>query len=495
MNNHEISKIKKSLYEKKEEDKKRFLECYGFSNETEKNIINYNEFKKDENSYYRELEKRKLHLKVSEVERKIILMEAHKNNHKIKEKLVLEKKLSKVYYSILGNDNKIQDDIDYRIGFYKNNYEILQHLMDKLTIIRTEIAQELGYLTFNELMYDYDNRIDFRGEELNNLYQIISQSISKLSNKLLKKLLISKDIYSLNYKSREKIEIELFEKLEVNESSILKIYENILTKFPYDIGSLAKRIIDEKLFKISRENNQSLCLFSYKYKTPNIIYFCNKGKINLPTIVHEFGHAYQLYKDKGNYRYVLENEPRKEVRELYSIFFEILSIDYIIEAQIWTPQKKADYLINSLIYIPYAVAIDEFQTLVYYQKILGGKRRSNLWRKIICKYNLYDYHSEKNEFLLENTWLMDDELFTTPFGLTNYAIAEIIGLYLYYLCKKEKKDMIETYNKLCTLNHRLSYREIFNQLGVQDPFNLKTLNSMCRFYENLINENLAIKEE
>jgi M3 family oligoendopeptidase len=131
---------------------------------------------------------------------------------------------------------------------------------------------------------------------------------------------------------------------------------------------------------------------------------------------------------------------------------------------------KYEHLAQNLMFIPYDVAVDEFQHFVYAHPEVSPQERKLAWRMIEKKYLPHlDY--EDNEYL-ENGgyWHQQLHIFLCPFYYIDYTLAQICALQFWQRSQASPAEAWSDYLQLCRYGGSRSFGDLLETIDLQSPF-------------------------
>ncbi|MGN1378839.1 MAG: hypothetical protein ACI4XR_00335 [Bacilli bacterium] len=302
-------------------------------------------------------------------------------------------------------------------------------------------------ITFFEKIYELNNKIN--NSKLK--YKIIKD------NEYLKQVLVFEDMISTLASK------DLFENKDIkNYSYKTKINKNDLFELTYDFYKKQDKTIFE-IFEILFKNRQDnvffmkntidkyFCGATYQLIDNNDIYITTTRYNDIRDVtilIHEYGHAIAIYLnglDKTKYN---SFEPFSEIE---SIFFEILSFDYLDSIHlndIDSYNNRKNFLIDLFCN---ATIIDN--KFLIYENInpLQDKINHSYYRDIKNKYNI-----NKNDLRF---------IYSSPVEIDlMYVISSLYAMELYDIYLKNPDKAFNLYKKIITLNYP-TYEEYINELS------------------------------
>ena len=159
------------------------------------------------------------------------------------------------------------------------------------------------------------------------------------------------------------------------------------------------------------------CTYIPDHKSPYIFSNFNGTSGDIDVLTHEAGHAFQVYssRDIGLTEY---NWPTYEACEIHSMSMEFFTWPWMeLFFKEDTDKYKFAHLSGAILFLPYGVAVDEFQHFVYENPEASPAERNEAWQNIEKKY-LPHRDNDGNDFLKKGGfWQRQSHIFTTPFLL------------------------------------------------------------------------------
>jgi M3 family oligoendopeptidase len=135
-----------------------------------------------------------------------------------------------------------------------------------------------------------------------------------------------------------------------------------------------------------------------------------------------------------------------------------------------TKKYKFNHLAGSISFLPYGVAVDEFQHGVYENPNLSKEERKALWRSVEKKYLPFkDY--DDDSFLEKGTfWYRQGHIFGAPFYYIDYTLAQVVAFQYWVKADKNHQQAFDQYLALCKLGGSKGFLELLNSAKLNNPF-------------------------
>jgi len=355
--------------------------------------------------------------------------------------------------------------------FSKEEQEI-DRIYDEMVKVRHKIAKTLGYDNFVRLAYDRLGRTDYGSEEVANyrkqVYNEVVPYVKELVDRKAKRLGI-KDLksYDLGLSFLSGNPTPKGDRAwQVNHAK--DMYEEMSE----ETAKFFNFMVEHELLELDAKPGKQgggYCTFIPEYDSPFIFANFNGTSHDVDVLTHEAGHAFQVFQSKDllpEYRW-----PGYEGAEIHSMSMEFLAwpwIDKFFEED--TDKYKFNHLAGAISFLPYGVAVDEFQHGIYEQPNLSKEERKDLWRKIEKKYLPYkDYDDDK--FLEKGTfWYRQGHIFGAPFYYIDYTLAQVVAFQYWVMAQEDHEQAFKKYLALCKLGGSKGFLELLKSADLKNPF-------------------------
>ena len=165
------------------------------------------------------------------------------------------------------------------------------------------------------------------------------------------------------------------------------------------------------------------------------------------------------------------NWPTYEACEIHSMSMEFFTypwMDLFFEHE--TDKYKFAHLASAIKFLPYGVAVDEFQHFVYENPTITSKERNEAWRKIERKYLPHIDYGD-NLFLKNGGfWQKQSHIFSSPFYYIDYTLAQVCAFQFW---KKDQENHTSAWNdyiNLCQAGGSQSFLNLVKLANLMSPF-------------------------
>ncbi|MDX8365748.1 M3 family oligoendopeptidase [Cytobacillus sp. IB215665] len=360
-----------------------------------------------------------------------------------------------------------------RFGFYKEHAEQLDELYDKLVKVRTDIAVKLGYKNFVELGYYRMTRTDYNADMVKNFRDQVKEYIVPLATKLRERQQERIGVDTLKYFD------EGFQYKTGNATPkgspewIINNGKKMYEELSPETNEFFNFMIDNNLMDLVAKKGKAsggYCSYIPNYKAPFIFSNFNGTSGDIDVLTHEAGHAFQGYESR-NFEMTEYNWPTYEACEIHSMSMEFFTwpwMELFFEED--TEKYKFSHLSEALLFLPYGVAVDEFQHFIYENPEATPKERKLAWRELEKKYLPHrDY--DGNEYLEQGGfWQRQSHIYQTPFYYIDYTLAQICAFQFWKKSREDQQSAWNDYVHLCKQGGSQSFTNLVKVANLKSPF-------------------------
>lgn len=358
-------------------------------------------------------------------------------------------------------------------GFFAQNAAQLDRIYDDLVKVRTKMAQKLGYENFIELAYYRWSRTDYTAEDVKKYREQVYQEVVP---------------FVTNLKERQRARLNLDQLKHYDEVLTFNTGNPIPEGDPDWIIDQAKKMyqelspetdeffnfmLDYELMDLLAKPGKEAggyCTDLPNYKAPFIFANFNGTKGDVEVMTHEAGHAFQGYQSKDLIpaEYV---SPTLEAAEIHSMSMEFITwpwMELFFGEQ--TEKFKFSHLSGAIEFIPYGVAVDEFQHWVYTYPEATPAERKAAWREIENKYQPH-LNFDGNTYLEDGgKWMRQLHIFTVPFYYIDYTLAQVCAFQFFAKDRQDHRAAWSDYLKLCQAGGSKPFLELLELANLDNPF-------------------------
>ncbi len=372
-------------------------------------------------------------------------------------------------------------------GYFAEHEAEFDRIYDELVRVRHAIAQKLGFDNYIPLAYMRLGRTDYNAEDVARYREEIHKKIVPLSVKL---------------RERQKERLGL-DKMTFYDEGLMYLSGNPTPKGdPEWIVDRASEMYRElspetdAFFSFMREygmldlvakkgkSSGGYCTILPDYRAPFIFSNFNGTQGDVEVITHEAGHAFQSFMSRHAERlaYLF---PTLEAAEIHSMSMEFFTWPWMENFFKEDVDKfKYSHLVGTLFFLPYGVAVDEFQHEIYANPDMTPAERKAVWKKMEEKYlPARDYDGQ--EYLDKGQiWVRQGHIFSSPFYYIDYTLAQVCAFQFWARDRKDHDDAWGDYVSLCKQGGSLPFTGLVAHANLKNPFEEGCLDDVIPELEN-----------
>lgn len=377
-----------------------------------------------------------------------------------------------------------------RYRFYIENEDKIDAIYDELVKVRTQIAHKLGYKNFVELAYARLSRTDYNAEMVANFRKQVKEHIVPVATKLKERQAKRIGVEQLKYYDDNFHFTSGNATPKGDPDFILAAGRQMYSELSPETKEFFDFMVENELMDlVSKPGKASggYCTYIANYKAPFIFSNFNGTSGDIDVLTHEAGHAFQVYRNR-DYDIPEYNFPTYEACEIHSMSMEFFTWPWMeLFFKEDTDKYRFSHLAESLLFIPYGVAVDEFQHFVYEHPEATPEERKQAWRRIEKEY-LPHRNYDENEYLERGGyWHQQRHIFASPFYYIDYTLAQICAFQFWKKMHEDREAAWKDYVHLCDLGGSMSFLHLVKEANLISPFEDGCVSSVIGVIENWLN--------
>jgi len=358
-------------------------------------------------------------------------------------------------------------------SFYSENAPAIESIFDQQVKLRHKIALELGYKNFVELGYARMLRSDYNAEMVANFRKQVETFIVPIASSLYERQRKRIGVDKLKYYDEDFRFASGNPKPKGSPEWIVDNASKMYKELSEETGAFFDFMQFKNLMDLVNKDGKATggyCTYIDEYKAPYIFSNFNGTSGDIDVLTHEAGHAFQVYSSR-HLKIKEYNWPTYEACEIHSMSMEFFTwpwMNLFFEED--TEKYKFAHLSGAIMFLPYGVAVDEFQHFIYEHPEASPAERNLAWRAIEKRYLPHrDY--DGNTFLEQGGfWHRQSHIFTMPFYYIDYTLAQICAFQFWIKDRTNHESAWKDYMNLCTLGGSKSFLELVKVANLDSPF-------------------------
>lgn len=386
----------------------------------------------------------------------------------------LERNLSEIDKFLNSKDRKVRKEAhEARYDFFRVNSDSFDKIFNELVHVRNNMAKKLGYENYVGFAYNKMLRGDYNASMVEEYRNTILTHIVPVATKLRAKQKARLGLDELYYYD---------EPLEFNSGNpspkgtpdwITSNASLMYNELSPETGTFFNYMKDNEMLDLEARKGKApggYCTVFPKYKSPFIFSNFNGTAHDITVLTHEAGHAFQVYSS----REAIVPEyffPTYEACEIHSMSMEFITWPWMnLFFKEDTEKFKFSHVNKAVLFLPYGVAVDEFQHRIYEQPDLSAKERKALWKNIEEKYIPSRKYIDNNFLEEGGYWQQQRHIYNSPFYYIDYTLAQVCAFQFWERSEKNKEIALKDYIRLCEAGGSKSFLELVELAGLTSPF-------------------------
>lgn len=367
--------------------------------------------------------------------------------------------------------------------FYGSNGTTLDRIYDELVALRHSMARTLGYTSFTDVAYRIMGRTEYDSAMVARFRKQVEDHVVPLTVKLHDAQKRRLGLEKLRYYDLPVLFKNGSPRLVTKGEALLDQAQLLFSKLSPLTGEYFTMLRSRGLLDLLAKLNKSTggyCTTLLKQKVPFIFANFNGTFRDIEVLVHEAGHGLQSYLSR-DYELIEYKRATSEAAEIHSMGMEFFTLPWMDQFFGQDAQKyRYNHLVGSIQFIPYGVAVDEFQHFVYANPTATPRERHHAWREIERRYLPHlDY--DGNEYLEKGGfWQKQLHIYHYPFYYIDYTLALTCALQFW---KRMRGDQPTTWKDYCNVCAGGGYKTFLEQIAIgnlRSPFEEGTVESIVR---------------
>ena len=356
---------------------------------------------------------------------------------------------------------------------FEERAERLDTLFDELVHLRDGMARALGYADYTALGYRRMRRVDYGPDDVAAYRAEVERVVVPFAHELVRKLAAEAKLERAYLWDEATLGVHTQVAPRGDRAWILERARESLAGIDPALGEFGSVMLDRGLLDVENRPGKALGAYCTSFPTrrePFVFANFNGSRADVRTLLHEFGHAFQAWRSRDTIA-IDYLTPTLESAEIHSMALEYLS---------WPQMERffgddadayrREHLIDAMLFLPYGVAVDHFQHLVYAQPSATPAERHVMWQAMERKYLPWRAYGDLAHPARGGLWQEKRHIFVAPFYYIDYTLALCCALQLWRRAEDDRRATLDAYVALCGRGGEASFRTLVRDAGLRVPF-------------------------
>ncbi len=360
-----------------------------------------------------------------------------------------------------------------RWNFFHRNQATLDHLFHELVQQRHQMAQKLGYENYIELGYRRMRRIDYGQAEVERYREQVVQDVVPLANQVVQRQAEKFNLDELQFWDESVVDLEGNPAPLGDHNWILAQTQAMFDAMSEELGDFFQMVVDHHLLDLETRPGKAggACCKSFPtHGFPFIFANFNGSKSDVQIFAHELGHAFQVWQSRHtplcDYLW-----PTMEAAEIHSLSLEFLTFPQMERFFGRGAERyRISCLTEALLFLPYGVAVDHFQHLVYANPEATPQERNQMWQQMEARYLPWRRYGDLVHPAQGGLWQEKHHIYCFPFYYIDYTLAMCCALQFWVKAENNYQSTLAEYTALCQRGGMAPFQELARSAQLVSPF-------------------------
>lgn len=358
--------------------------------------------------------------------------------------------------------------------FYHGNEERLEEIWDELIQIRNEMGRNLGYENFIPVGYMQQGRMDYGVKEVEAFRKQVREELVPLCQELYEAQRKRLGVEKLMAYDEKRIFPDGNAVPAGDDDFMVDQARKMYHQISPETGEFIDFMIEHELMDLKNKPGKASTGYMTTladYKAPFVFSCFNQTIGDMQVLTHELGHAFAGYMAMRNQPLAAYYSESTDIAEIHSMSMEQFSYPY---AEMFFGEQadkfRFAHLQEALTFVPFGVAVDEFQHICYANPELTPKERTLEWKKLEEIYMPWRQYDADDFFDRGGYWYHKLHIFLYPFYYINYTLTTMGAMEFAMKNAEDHEAAWKDYMKLCKCGGSMSYLETLKYANLAVPF-------------------------
>ena len=384
-------------------------------------------------------------------------------------------------------------------AFFEKHDKEMGEIFDRLVKIRHQMGVNMGFESYTPLGYMLQGRLDYDEKDVAAFREQVRKELVPVCEKLYKAQAKRIGVDKVLFYDEELVFPEGNAVPVGDRAYLVEKAKEMYHDMSAETGEFIDFMIEHELMDLDNKPNKAatgyMCSLN-DYKAP-FVYSCFNGTTgDVDVLTHEMGHAFAGYMAmRTQPLQACWSEPT-DIAEIHSMSMEQFAYPY---AELFFGDKAEKYrfqhLQQAITFVPFGVAVDEFQHIVYANPDMTPEQRTNAWRELEKKYMPWRDYGDISAFFDRGGWWYHKlHIFHYPFYYINYTLTTMGAMEFKKKQAQNREKCWEDYMTLCKVGGSLGYLDTLKAANLAVPFEEGGVKRATSYAVEILNKEIEEKQ-
>ena len=378
--------------------------------------------------------------------------------------------------------------------FYQNNEPRLEEIWDELIRIRNQIGKNLGYENYIPVGYLEQGRTDYGEKEVAAFREQVRTVLVPLCRKLYKAQAKRLGLDAVCFCDEKMIFPDGNAEPAGDDAFMVRTAQQMYHEISPETGEFIDFMIEHELMDL--QNKPGKASTGYMTSLPSLkapfVFSCfNHTIFDMQVLTHELGHAFAGYMAMRSQPISDYYGESTDIAEIHSMSMEQFAYPYA-ERFFGNQADKFRFahLQEAITFVPFGVAVDEFQHICYAHPELTPKERTYQWHLLEQKYMPWRKYEDDPFLERGGYWYHKLHIYLYPFYYINYTLTTMGAMEFKKKYAEDKDAAWQDYLNLCKVGGSRSYLETLRYANLSVPFEEGAVERACGYAGQILLEQI-----
>ena len=378
--------------------------------------------------------------------------------------------------------------------FYQNNEPRLEEIWDELIRIRNQIGKNLGYGNYIPVGYLEQGRTDYGEKEVAAFREQVRTVLVPLCQKLYKAQAKRLGLDAVCFCDEKMIFPDGNAEPAGDDAFMVRTAQQMYHEISPETGEFIDFMIEHELMDLQNKPGKASTGYMtdlQSLKAPFVFSCFNHTIFDMQVLTHELGHAFAGYMAMRSQPISDYYGESTDIAEIHSMSMEQFAYPYA-ERFFGNQADKFRFahLQEAITFVPFGVAVDEFQHICYAHPELTPKERTYQWHLLEQKYMPWRKYEDDPFLESGGYWYHKLHIYLYPFYYINYTLTTMGAMEFKKKYAEDKNAAWQDYLNLCKVGGSRSYLETLRYANLSVPFEEGAVERACGYAGQILLEQI-----
>ena len=378
--------------------------------------------------------------------------------------------------------------------FYQDNEPRLEEIWDELIRIRNQIGKNLGYENYIPVGYLEQGRTDYGEKEVAAFREQVRTVLVPLCRKLYEAQAKRLGLDSVCFCDEKMIFPDGNAEPAGDDAFMVRTAQQMYHEISPETGEFIDFMIEHELMDLQNKPGKASTGYMtdlQSLKAPFVFSCFNHTIFDMQVLTHELGHAFAGYMAMRSQPISDYYGESTDIAEIHSMSMEQFAYPYAERFFGDQADKfRFAHLQEAITFVPFGVAVDEFQHICYAHPELTPKERTYQWHLLEQKYMPWRKYEDDPFLESGGYWYHKLHIYLYPFYYINYTLTTMGAMEFKKKYAEDKDAAWQDYLNLCKVGGSRSYLETLRYANLSVPFEEGAVERACGYAGQILLEQI-----